>query len=404
MPLTDTTARNAKPKPKPYKVSDEKGLFLLVTPTGGKWWRLKYRFDKKEKLLSLGVYPDVSVKRARERRDEFRKLLAEGIDPSANRQALSAARVERSANSFEVVAREWFAKYSPNWAANHAERIIRRFERDIFAWIGGKPIADVTAPDILSVVRRIESRGALETAHRALATCGQVLRYAVATGRATRDPSTDLRGALPPVKAEHFAAITDPKHVGALLRQIDGYQGTFAVQCALKLAPLVFVRPGELRGARWEDIELDAAEWRYNVTKTDTQHIVPLATQAVVILRELHMLTGHGTYVFPGARSSSRPMCDNAILAAFRRMGIAKDEMSGHGFRAMARTILDEVLGVRPDLIEHQLAHAVKDPNGRAYNRTAHLPERRKMMQQWADYLDKLKAGADVIPLRGSAA
>ena len=215
MPLTDTTARNAKPKPKPYKVSDEKGLFLLVTPTGGKWWRLKYRFDKKEKLLSLGVYPDVSVKRARERRDEFRKLLAEGIDPSANRQALSAARVERSANSFEVVAREWFAKYSPNWAANHAERIIRRFERDIFAWIGGKPIADVTAPDILSVVRRIESRGALETAHRALATCGQVLRYAVATGRATRDPSTDLRGALPPVKAEHFAAITDPKHVGS---------------------------------------------------------------------------------------------------------------------------------------------------------------------------------------------
>ena len=404
MALTDTTAKNAKPKPKPYKISDEKGLFLLVTPTGGKWWRLKYRFVGKEKLLSLGVYPDVSVKRAREKRDESRTLLADGIDPSANRQALSLASAERSANSFEVVAREWYAKHSPNWAPAHSSKIIRRFERDVFVWIGGKPIAEVTAPDLLAVVRRIEARGFLETAHRVLSACGQVFRYAVATGRATRDPTTDLRGALPPVRGEHFAAITEPKRVGELLRQIDGYQGTFAVQCALKLAPLVFVRPGELRSARWQDIDLDAAEWRYNVTKTDTQHIVPLSTQAIAILRELHPLTGHGTYVFPGARSNSRPMCENAVNAAFRRMGIAKDEMSGHGFRAMARTILDEVLGVRPDLIEHQLAHAVKDPNGRAYNRTAHLPERRKMMQQWADYLDKLKTGAEVIPLRGHAA
>lgn len=404
MSLTDTTAKNAKPKAKPFKLSDEKGLFLLVTPTGGKWWRLKYRFEKKEKLLSLGVYPDVSLKRAREKRDECRKLLADGIDPSANRQALNTARVERSANSFEVIAREWFAKFSPKWAQNHAVRIIRRFERDIFPWIGGKPIAEISSPELLSVVQRIEKRGAIETAHRALTTCGQVFRYAVRTGRATSDPSPVLRGAIPPVKGEQFAAITDPKQVGPLLRQIDGYQGTLAVQCALKLAPLVFVRPGELRGARWEDIDLDVAEWRYNVTKTDTQHIVPLATQAVAILRELHALTGNGTYVFPGARSSGRAMSDNAILAALRRMGIAKDEMSGHGFRAMARTILDEELGVRPDLIEHQLAHAVRYPNGRAYNRTAHLPERRKMMQQWADYLDKLKSGANVIPLRNEVA
>ena len=403
MPLTDTAIRNAKPGAKPAKIFDERGLFLLVTPTGGKWWRLKYRFDDKEKLLSLGVYPDVGLKDARTRRDEARKLLADGIDPGENRKAQKAAKQDRAANSFEVVAREWYAKYAPNWAEHHGDRIIRRFERDIFPWIGGRPIADVTAPELLAAVRRIESRGALETAHRALGNCGQVFRYAVATGRAMRDPSSDLRGALAPVKGEHFAAITEPKQAAALLRTLDGYQGTLTVACALRLAPLVFVRPGELRNAEWADIDLDAAEWRYTVTKTDTAHIVPLATQAVAILRELHALTGAGRYVFPGARSNGRPMSDNAILAAMRRMGIGKDEMSGHGFRAMARTILDEVLGVRPDLIEHQLAHAVKDPNGRAYNRTAHLPERRKMMQQWADYLDKLKAGAEVIPLHQGA-
>lgn len=404
MPLTDTAIRNAKPGAKPAKLFDERGLFLLVTPAGGKWWRLKYRFDNKEKLLSLGTYPDVSLKDARGRRDAARKLLADGIDPGENRKAVKAAKVERAANSFEAVAREWYAKHAPNWAEHHGDRIIRRLERDIFPWMGGTPIADVTAPQLLDVVRRIEARGALETAHRALGNCGQVFRYAVATGRAMRDPSGDLRGALPPAKGDHFAATTEPKQVAELLRTLDGYQGTFTVACALRLAPLVFVRPGELRTAQWADIDLEAAEWRYTVTKTGTAHIVPLATQAVAILRELYALTGTGRFVFPGARSNGRPMSDNAILAAMRRMGIAKDEMSGHGFRAMARTILDEVLGVRPDLIEHQLAHAVKDPNGRAYNRTAHLPERRKMMQQWADYLDKLKAGADVIPLHGKTA
>jgi len=399
MPLTDTAIRNAKPAEKPVKLFDERGLYLEISPTGGKWWRLKYRFDGKEKRLSLGVYPDVSLKDARDRRDAARKLVADGIDPSEKRKAQKSARADRAANNFEVVAREWFAKYSASWATNHGERIIRRFERDIFPWIGGRPIAEITAPELLTVVRRIESRGALETAHRALGNCGQVFRYAVATGRAERDPTSDLRGALPPVKGEHFAATTEPKWVAEILRAMDGYEGTLAVRCALRLAPLVFVRPGELRKAEWADIDLDAAEWRYTVTKTNTPHIVPLSRQAVEILRELQPLTGRGQFVFPGARSNGRPMSDNAILAAMRRMGIRKEEMSGHGFRAVARTILDEVLGVRPDYIEHQLAHAVRDPNGRAYNRTAHLPERRKMMQQWADYLDKLKAGAEVIPL-----
>jgi integrase len=404
MALTDTAVRNAKPGAKPVKLFDERGLFLLVTPNGGKWWRLRYKFDRKEKLLSLGVYPDVGLKDARTRRDEARKLLADGVDPGEHRKATKAAKAERGANSFEVVAREWYGKYSPGWAEHHANRVLRRFERDIFPWVGGRPIADMTAPELLAVVRRIENRGALETAHRALANCGQVFRYAIATGRAERDISADLRGALPPFKGEHFSAVTNPPQVAELLRTLDGYQGTLTVACALRLAPLVFVRPGELRKAAWADFDLDAAEWRYHVTKTDSEHIVPLATQAVAILRELHAVTGTGTYVFPGARSNRRPMSDNAILAAMRRLGIGKDEMSGHGFRAMARTILDEVLGVRPDLIEHQLAHAVRDPNGRAYNRTAHLPERRKMMQQWADYLDKLKAGAEVITLHDNAA
>ena len=399
MPLIDTTIRNAKPGAKPAKIFDERGLFLLVAPAGGKWWRLKYRFEGSEKLLSLGVYPDVSLKVARERRDEARKLVADGIDPSANRKALKAARINLADNSFEVVAREWYAKYSPSWVEHHGNRIIRRFERDIFPLIGERPISEVSAQELLATVRKIEHRGSLETAHRALGNCGQVFRYAVATGRAERDPSGDLRGALPPAKGEHFAAVTEPGEVAKLLRSIDGYHGTFPVVCALRLAPLIFVRPGELRCAEWSDIDIDAAEWRYVVTKTNTQHIVPLATQAVCILRELHCSTGQGQYVFPGARTNSRPMSDNAILAAMRRMGIGKDEMSGHGFRAMARTILDEVLGVRPDLIEHQLAHAVRDANGRAYNRTAHLPERRKMMQQWADYLDALKAGTNIIRL-----
>jgi integrase len=404
MPLTDTTIRNAKPAAKPVRLFDRDGLYLEVSPSGGKWWRFKYRYARKEKRLSLGVYPDVDLKKARRRTRDARELLTDGVDPGENRKATKAAREDRAANSFEIIAREWIAKQMPTWAKNHGGRILARFERDIFPWIGGRAIAEVTAPDLLATVRRIEGRGALETAHRALGNCGQVIRYAIATGRAQRDPSGDLRGALPPVKEEHFAAITEPRRVAELLRAIDAYEGTLTVRCALRLAPLVFVRPGELRTAQWGDIDLDASEWRYTVTKTNTPHIVPLSKQAVTILKELQPLTGRGRYVFSSARSSQRPMSDNAILAAMRRMGIAKDEMSGHGFRAMARTILDEVLHFRPDFIEHQLAHAVRDPNGRAYNRTAHLPERQKMMQAWADYLDRMKACAQVVPMQSRVA
>ncbi len=418
MPLTVTAIRNTKPAKKAVRLFDGGGLYLEVAPSGGKWWRFKYRFDGKEKRLSLGVYPEVPlagrrdpvtgkwIDGARDKRDRARKLIAEGIDPSQHRKAQKAARAGRAANSFEVVAREWFAKFSPGWVAGHADKIIRRLERDIFPWIGERAIADITAPELLTVLRRIEDRGAVETAHRALQNCGQIFRYAVASGRAERDPSADLKGALPPVRQSHLAAITEPKAVGELLRAINGYRGSLVTKCALQLSPLVFVRPGELRRAEWSEFDLDRAEWNIPAERMKMRepHLVPLSRQTVAILRELHALTGHGRYLFPGARTHARPMSDNAILAALRRMGYAKDEMSGHGFRAMARTILDEVLKVRPDYIEHQLAHAVRDPNGRAYNRTAHLAERRDMMQRWADYLDRVQTGAEIIPLPAVAA
>jgi integrase len=406
MPLTDTAIRSTKLSNKTAKLFDGGGLYLEVAPSGGKWWRFKYRFGGKEKRLSLGVYPDVGLKLARERREAARKLLVNNVDPGEHRKATKGAESDRAANSFEVLAREWFAKFEPNWAESHSDKIISRLERDVFPWIGSKPVSGLRAPELLACLRRIEHRGALDTAHRALQNCGQIFRYAVATGRAERDPTSDLRGALPPYKQQHLASITDPKEAAALLRACDAYQGSFVTLCALRLAPLVFVRPGELRKAEWIEIDLDKAEWNIAAERMKMRepHLVPLSKQAVAILRELHALTGRGRYVFPGARTNGRPMSDNAILAALRRMGFGKDEMSGHGFRAMARTILDEVLRVRPDFIEHQLAHAVRDPNGRAYNRTAHLVERRKMMQRWADYLDKLKEGAKVVPIRGSVA
>lgn len=391
--LTDTEIRNARPAEKTQRLYDTRGLYLEITPKGGKGWRLKYRIARKEKRISLGVYPDVSLKAARERRDEARKLIADGVDPSLQRQAKKKATEVKAANSFEVVAREWFGRYSANWAQSHSKTVLRRLERDIFPWLGSRPVAEITAPELLAVIRKVEGRGALETAHRELNICGQVFRYAVATGRAERDPSGDLRGALPPVKTKHLAAITDPQKVGELLRALDGYQGGFIVRCALRLAPLVFVRPGELRHAKWVDIDLEEAEWRFVVSKTKTDHIVPLSRQAIAILQELQPLTGRGEYLFPSGRSTQRPMSENAVLAALRALGIDKEEMSGHGFRAMARTLLDEELGVRPELIEQQLAHAVKDPLGRAYNRTKHLKERHSMMQQWADYLDDLRKG-----------
>lgn len=404
MALTDTATRTAKPKEKPYKLADERGLFLLVNPAGGKLWRLKYRMDGKERTLSIGSYPDVSLAQAREKREEARKLLAAGIDPSAHKQATKAATRAETVNTFEVVGREWLSKQSSTWAPGHADKIQSRLERLVFPYIGACAVSAITGPELLAVLQRIEANSP-DTAHRALQNCGQIFRFACQTGRAERNPAPDLRGALTPVKQIHLAAVTDPKQVAELLRAIDGYQGTLAVNCALRLAPLVFVRPGELRAAEWAEFDLEAGEWNIPAEKMKMgqAHLVPLATQAVAILREVKALTGDGRYVFPSARSKDRPMSDNAILAAMRRMGIGKDEMTGHGFRAMARTILDEVLGVRPDFIEHQLAHAVRDPNGRAYNRTAHRAERHAMMQKWADYLDSLKAGAAVVPFKQKA-
>ena len=404
MSLTDTKARNAKPKKNQFKLFDTDGLFLLVSPAGGKWWRFKYRLGGKEKLISLGTYPEVSLAQARVRRDEARKQVADGIDPSQARKALKAAKVQNE-STFEVVAKEWWTKFTPTWTPGHAVTIKSRLEFNVFPWIGERPVNEIKASELLMVLRRIESRGAFETAHRVRSICGQVFRYAVATGRAERDPAADLRGALSPVKLKHHSAITDPEKVAGLLRAIDGYQGSLVTKCALRLAPYLFVRPGELRQMEWAQINLEAAEWNIPAEKMKTRqpHLVPLAHQSLEILRELYPLTGTGKYVFPNPRSSKRPMSNNAVLAALRRMGFEKEEMTGHGFRAMARTILDEVLQFRVDFIEHQLAHAVRDPNGRAYNRTAHLAERRKMMQTWADYLDGLKAGAKVIPLRKTA-
>ncbi len=394
MALTETKVRNAKAGAKPFKVTDGGGLYLLVTPAGGRWWRFDYRFAGKRKTLSMGVYPDVSLKQARERRDDARRRVADGVDPGTARQLEKSGRADRSANSFEVVAREWLAKFSPSWTAEYAERLESRLERDVFPWIGARPIGDVTAPELLTVLRRIEARGVTETAHRALQDCGRVFCYAVATGRADRDPSSDLRGALAPVRQKHFASITDPVAVGDLLRSIDGYEGSAVTRCAIRLAPLVFVRPGELRHAEWNEFNLGTAEWRIPAAKMKMRdpHIVPLSRQAVDILRALHPLTGHGRYLFPGVRTALRPMSENTVNASLRRLGFTKDEMTGHGFRSMASTLLNEQ-GWNRDAIERQLAHVERNAVRAAYNYAEHLPERRKMMQAWADHLDDLRAG-----------
>ena len=390
-PLTDTKVRTVKPKEKPQKLYDGGGLFLLVTPTGGKLWNLKYRFDGKEKKISFGAYPDISLAEARQKRDQAKALLANGIDPSDTRKAQKAAATEET-ESFEVIAREWHAKFSPSWASSHSGKIIRRLELYIFPWLGSRPIKEITAPELLSALRRIEAKGILETAHRTHQNCGQVFRYAVATGRAERDPASDLRGAIPPADGKRMATITDPKEIAGLLRSIDDYIGSIVTRCALQLAPLVFVRPGELRQAEWSEINFDEAEWRIPAGKMKggVQHIVPLSLQALALLREIHPLTGQGRYVFPSPRTNSRPMSSNAVLSALRRMGYAKDEMSGHGFRSMASTLLNEQ-GWNRDAIERQLAHVERNSVRAAYNYAEFLPERRKMMQAWADYLDWLK-------------
>ena len=403
MPLTDVAIRTAKPGEKAAKMSDGGGLFLLLNSNGSKWWRLKYRFGGKEKLLSLGVYPDVTLKLARERRDEARRLLASGIDPGEMRKQKKMEDGERAANSFETVAREWYAKKKQEWTEKHSEKVLRRFERDVFPWLGDRPIAGITPPDVLEVIRRVEGR-APYTAKRVKENIGQAFRYGIQEGRCERDPTADLRGALLPVRIKHFAAFTDPKDVAEMLRAFDAFKGTFVVRCALRLAPLLFVRPGELRRAEWEQIDLDRAEWRFVASKTMTDHLVPLSTQTIAVFRELHALTGSGRFVFTG-RDPKKAMSEAAIGAALQRMGYdTKTEITGHGFRAMARTLLHEELGFRPEIIEHQLAHKVPDALGEAYNRTRFIKDRRVMMQAWADYLDKLKSGAEIIPLHSSVA
>ena len=403
LPLTDAAVRNAKPQAKAYKLSDGGGLYLEVLPTGGKSWRMKYRTDGREKRIVFGLWPDVTLKQARQRRDEARSLVAGGIDPGASiKQEKAEARA--NAVTFEKVAREWLAKISPTWADSHAEKMTSRFEKELFPWLGALPIKDIKAAELLAVIHRIEARGAKDTARRMLQSSGQVFRYAVACGLAERDISADLRGVLSPRHVKHRASVTDPKDVTRLLRFIDGYTGSFVVRCALRLAPLVFVRPGELRHAEWSEIDLDKAEWRIPAEKMKMreQHIVPLSRQAVAILRELHPLTGAGKYVFPSVRTSARPMSENTVNAALRRLGYAKDEMTGHGFRSMASTLLNE-MGWNRDAIERQLAHGERNAVRASYNFAEYLPERRRMMQAWADYLDKLKAGAKVTPMHAAA-
>jgi integrase len=400
MPLTDIAVRNAKPdNSKSIRLKDERGLYLEISPAGGKWWRLRYWFKGKENRLSLGVYPDITLKEARERRDEARKLLANGIDPSIARKA-QLSSVSADQETFQIIAEEWFAKFKHTWTENTAETIIERLRKDIFPFIGGRPIREITAPELLAVLRRIESRGAVETSRRDLQKCGQIFRYAVATGRAERDVAADLRGAIAPPKKRHFASIHEPKEVGELLRAIEGYKGGFVTRCALRLAPLTFVRPGELRHAEWSEIDLENGEWRIPAArmKMKEKHIVFLSTQAQAVLRELFPLTGTGRYVFPGERSYARPMSENTVLAALRRLGYDKGEMTGHGFRSMASTILHEQ-GWPSEVIERQLAHGDRNKIRASYNFAQHLPERRRMMQAWADYLDALREGGKVVPI-----
>lgn len=375
-------------------------MYLEVSPAGGKYWRLKYRFAGKEKRLALGVYPDVPLAAARARRDEARRKLAAGIDPGEAKKAEKRAVRLAATNSFEMVALGWMAERKTYVEIGQYEKTLARFKKDVFPWIGKRSIAEIDAPEILAVLKRIDSRGARFTAHRVRSEVSRVFRYAIKEGYCKTDPARDLVDAIPPAQTTHFASITEPEKVGAMLRAFDGFSGTFPVLCALKLAPMLFTRPGELRKAEWSQFDLGKGEWRYLVTKTRTEHLVPLATQAVQILRELYALTGNGRYVFPGARSAQRPMSDAAINAALRRLGYdTRTEITGHGFRAMARTILHEELEQKPEVIEHQLAHAVPDNLGKAYNRTKFLKERRLMMQKWADYLEVLKTTVPVTSI-----
>lgn len=423
---SDTTIRNIKPGDPRKRLSDGEGLYLLLFVKGGAHgWRLDYTVNGNRKTLSLGTYPDTGLKLARDKATQARELVAAGKDPSDLRKANKAQHavtreaVHREATglpavgSFEEVAREWYDTRRGEWSASYGLKIIRRLEVDVFPYVGRDLAANITPPQLLDVLRRIETRGVVETAHRALENCGQVFRYAVATGRAVSNPARDLKDALKKPVVKHFAAITDPLRLGELLRACDGYQGTLVVRAALHLVPLLLLRPGELRHAQWAEFDLESALWvvpaermkrEKNGKLNGKPHLVPLPVQAVATLRELHALTGAGEYVFRGERHHHRPMSENTVNAALRALGFGADEVVGHGFRATARTMMAERLGLPESVIEAQLAHAVKDTLGRAYNRTEFETQRRELMQTWADYLDKLRRGADVLQLPQRAA
>lgn len=404
MPLSDTAIKNTKPGVKPIKVRDGGGLYLLINPSGSRWWRLDYRFGGKRKTLSMGVYPDVSLKLARERRHEARTLLAVGTDPGEQRKALKKEKAEADGNTFELIAREWMATRGKEWTESYASKTRSALERHAFPAVGAKAITEITSPDLLALLRAIESRGIVDMAHRIQQHCGAIFRYAIATGRAIADPVPSLRGALSTVKQEHYAALTDPAEYAELLRAIDNYRGEAATKAAMQLLALTFQRTKEVRFAEWPQLDLDAALWRIpaEIMKMREAHIVPLSRQAIEVLKRLQALTVGGRLVFPSATSRERPISENTVVYALARMGY-KGRMTGHGFRSTASTLLNEQ-GYRHDVIERQLAHAEKNAVRAAYNRAEYLPERKKMMQEWADYLDKLKAGADVIPLHGHAA
>ncbi|MBP9033767.1 MAG: tyrosine-type recombinase/integrase [Pseudomonadales bacterium] len=401
--LSDVAIKNAKPKDKPYRLSDGGGMFLEVSPTGPKYWRLAYRFNGKQKLLALGVYPDVGLRQAREKRDDARKLLASGTDPGEARKAEKAKRA--GSDTFGSVAEEWMGKNAARWSDQHAALTRNILDVDLSPTLGRMHVNTITAAKVLQALRTTEARGAFYTAQRAKSIANRVMQYAVAIGLAERNPVADLpRGVIESRPVKHHASITDPKKVGQLMRDIRAYEGFFETKCALELLPLVFVRPGELRKAEWSEFNLDGAEWRIPASrmKMGEQHLVPLSKQAVAILRRLHAVTGKRKLLFPGVRHHDKAMSENTLNAALRYMGYDKATMTGHGFRSMASTLLNE-RGWHRDAIERQLAHAERDKVRASYNYAEHLPERRKMMQAWADYLDKLAAGAEVLQLKSSA-
>jgi len=414
MPLTDTFVKNLKPDGSATgkKHSDGHGLFLLVKDSG-KYWRLAYRFNDKQKTLALGVYPIITLAKARQRREKARELLSEGIDPSSAKRAEKVASRIAAVNTYEAVAREFHAAQSAGWSKSYSARWLQTMRKDLFPYLGKLTLPEISPALLLDALRRVEARGTFETAHTLRKNAGQVFRYGVQTARCERNPVTDLRGALKPVVVKHMAAVLEPQKTGELLRAIAGYSGQPVTKAALELSALLFQRPGNIRAMEWAWVNLQdamitipaaAMKRRLHQKLNGRPHFVPLAQQAVAVFEELQPLTGHGKYVFPSLRTGERPMSENTVNAALRRLGFAQDEMSAHGFRAMARTLMVERLGVSEDVIEAQLAHGKAGPLGAAYDRAEFMDQRHRMMAEWADYLDQLRTGADVISIqRGSA-